>query len=109
MLSEQETYDYLLHQYLTANHGNTRDPSLFKPLQKDDFARYLQPSEMDAVILSVLIDERGQAAEVAVSSGVSDSQDDICELVKQVRFFPSLKDGEPVKRRVKLRLSQMAL
>ena len=108
ILNEEETYDYLLHQYLTVSQGKSRGPSLFKPIKKTDLSSFVGNDALPTVIVSVLIDEQGKVSQADVQSGLTEWQDEVCQLVKQVRFFPSLKEGQPVELRIKLRLAQIA-
>ena len=108
VLSKEETYEYMLHRYLTANAGKTRGPSLFEPLRKRVFDRYVEASKMSEVILNVRVDKEGRLIEVSVASGLSHSEEEVQRLVEKLRFFPSLEKGVPVERRLKLRLSQIA-
>lgn len=109
VLSEEETYDYLLHRYMAAAAGKSRGPSLFKPIKKNDVSRFLDSDQMSAVILNLLIDENGRVEDVSVQSGLSQWQIEVSQLVEQARFFPSLDNGQPVEKQLKLRLSQIAL
>lgn len=109
LLDEEETYQFFMLQYMAANEGKTRGPSLYEPLERAAIYPFLREDQIKDVILSVVIDESGKAKEVSVKSGLTEFQKEICELARQVQFFPTLKDGEPVEQQIDVRLSQIIL
>ena len=109
LLNEEETYQFFMLQYMSANEGKTRGPSLYEPLAKEDIYKYLREDQIKNVVLTVLIDETGKTKEVTIKSGLTEFQKEICELARQVQFFPTLKDGEPIEKEINVRLSQIIL
>ncbi len=107
VLNEDEDFEYLLLQYLASNEGKDRGPSLYRPVERKAFDVYLKAAELEAVILNVSIDRQGRASDVTVVSGLDHSQEVVSKLASGVRFFPSLKNGQPVEQTIKLRLLHM--
>lgn len=109
LLNEEETHQFFMLQYLAANEGKTRGPSLYEPLEKAAFENYLKTEDLENVVLTVLIDKNGKPKDVVVKSGLTKFQKEICELATQALFFPTLKDGVPVEQKVNIRLSSIVL
>ena len=109
LLDEDETYQFFILQYMAANEGKTRGPSLYEPLDKASISKYLREEEINEVVLTVLIDEAGNTKDVIIKSGLTEFQKEIYELARQVQFFPTLKNGEPVEHKINIRLSQIIL
>lgn len=109
LLNEEETYQFFMLQYMAANEGRTRGPSLYEPLDKASISKYLKEEQINQVILTVLIDEVGNAKDVIIKSGLTEVQKEICELARQVQFFSTLKNGEPIEQKINIRLSQIIL
>ncbi|MCZ6675513.1 MAG: energy transducer TonB [Verrucomicrobia bacterium] len=60
-------------------------------------------------MLTIVTEEKGNAKEVDETSGLTEFQKEVCELARQVQFFPTLKDEEPVEQKINIRFSQPIL
>jgi hypothetical protein len=106
-MTEEEVYQYFLGDYLARNHDKTLPPAPLVLAPADELRPEVNSAGVEQVIYAQ-VDERGNVVSLSTDeTAAGDVPPPILSVMRFVRFFPGLKNGNPVDGRAKLKLSDL--
>lgn len=107
VLTEAQLLEYFLSDYLARNRNTTRPPQSLLLARRDEVLRGLKAAELQQGIYAT-IDRNGVVVSLSKDeSGEQELPPQFLSVMRRVRFFPGLQDGNAVESRVKFRLSDL--
>ena len=104
-MTESQLYEHFLHQYMIRNRGATRPPEVMLLEPPDQLRKKLKSAALREEIYAQ-VDAAGLLLSLSADlAGEKPVSPPIQSVMRFVRFFPGLRDGDAIESRVKFTLS----
>lgn len=106
-LNATQLYQHFLGEYLTQNRGATRPPGFMLLAPRDQLRRKLKAAGLQQDIFAKIDPSGGIISLSTDEAETREASPPIHSVMRFVRFFPGLREGNAVESRVKLKLSDL--